>query len=1134
MWLCLGDTKIDIRFWLNGLFLALFLFEETSVTVMKARSQQVSPRQEKRMKAGSSFASPNRSPQRKNLQPLNDIINSEPVDKFAPYLSRKLALKRQEKNTKPDGSPKITQPTIPSQNDTSHQHNGKNMNPSISYTDHLAVEKIFDNIAADAYDIPLNQLVETNFKALFKAERVSFFYDISAVNLLYCPSNTICCPHGNGLVGYCHFSRDVIILETACEHVSFNTLYDGNGDSHQLLFPIFDYQSHVKAVVVISRSKVHPMFNDLDEKYVQYLQSKFEHFSRWLFTNTKTTDINLADYAQAQRLSAFVKSVTTKLQRSFNCQTAELWQYDRQTGKAKQYTTKAHREEISVHESGVVGYSLSNLCRISLTACKLHSAYNQKSDGTGDQSILVLPVRDPDSFRAFAVVLRGKRSPHFFTDIDEQQLTVLAPIIISTLNSSQIVEKSYLSLEESMKAQERLKALLDVAENLSGELHIDELIPSIMNRACHLVKADRCSLFMVNDTKEKLVTSFTSGMTNTIEIPISSGIVGYTATTGEVLNISDAYNDHRFNRATDISTGYKTQTLLCVPIFDDKGEVRGVTEMINKIDGVFTKEDEKLMQVFNVFCGISIENARLYRASIDLATQVRGIIEISQSLTQTSTIKKLINDILKNSRKVIGAGRAMFYVIGEQEHYEISGLDEDIESKMRSENERLTQDPNGTKRALVRRFLFQQKSAEIECGDVEEGIRQNFVHQVFKTGESTIQPSKKNEFHSLMGCPIMETDKTVVGVLLMQWKKKETTFFEEDLKLLESFGVFIALSIERRNMRTFSPIETSLREIVAENEMKSLTTPEKLQLQISEKKMSITNDYKQLDEYKLVFWFFERLGLRVQFNIPSATLFRFIYKLRSTYNDAPYHNWEHAISCAQFITAYLANNNYFCGIEKLAFLLAALSHDADARGINENMIHSIKLPMTILLQSDNVVNIHHCNVLIHIISKTPSNIIENVPKEDLYKFWQTTFALMFAVDFQKHYEVLEDIARKRKYDESWHNKAPNKVLYQQLIMKTAVLAEIARPPFEHQELVFEEIMDEFCLHGRLDKTKGVFYLTDDEDRANVDKEVSKTGIFNSAIIPVFDEFASICPEQANFKNQLEENFKNNYGQKEDD
>lgn len=117
---------------------------------------------------------------------------------------------------------------------------------------------------------------------------------------------------------------------------------------------------------------------------------------------------------------------------------------------------------------------------------------------------------------------------------------------------------------------------------------MDMLVIKIMNFAQRLVDADRASLFLVDSKcKELYATIFDVGVVGSsatencdsseesaihppsreIRFPIGTGIAGQVALTGEVLNIKDAYSDPRFNRSVDAITGYKTESILCMPIF---------------------------------------------------------------------------------------------------------------------------------------------------------------------------------------------------------------------------------------------------------------------------------------------------------------------------------------------------------------------------------------------------------------------------------------------------------------------------------------------------------------------------------------------------------------------------------------
>lgn len=163
---------------------------------------------------------------------------------------------------------------------------------------------------------------------------------------------------------------------------------------------------------------------------------------------------------------------------------------------------------------------------------------------------------------------------------------------------------------------------------------MDMLVIKIMNYAQRLVNADRASLFLIDSkTNELYATIFDVGFDDDVQdkmnsprgakeateklkseeirFPLGTGFAGQCALTGEVLNIVDAYGDERFNRNVDQLTGYKTETILCMPILI-RGSLIGVVEMVNKRVGVFSKEDEEAFETFAIYCGLALHHAKLY------------------------------------------------------------------------------------------------------------------------------------------------------------------------------------------------------------------------------------------------------------------------------------------------------------------------------------------------------------------------------------------------------------------------------------------------------------------------------------------------------------------------------------------
>jgi len=133
----------------------------------------------------------------------------------------------------------------------------------------------------------------------------------------------------------------------------------------------------------------------------------------------------------------------------------------------------------------------------------------------------------------------------------------------------------------------------------------------MMDEVKRALNADRCTIFLLDKKKNELWSKVAHGERE-IRFPGHLGIAGYVATTGEILNIPDAYADQRFNREIDKKTGYHTKNMLTFPMRNKLGEIIGVFQVLNKLDGPFTKEDEQLIDAISVISATQLENAQLY------------------------------------------------------------------------------------------------------------------------------------------------------------------------------------------------------------------------------------------------------------------------------------------------------------------------------------------------------------------------------------------------------------------------------------------------------------------------------------------------------------------------------------------
>ena len=173
---------------------------------------------------------------------------------------------------------------------------------------------------------------------------------------------------------------------------------------------------------------------------------------------------------------------------------------------------------------------------------------------------------------------------------------------------------------------EKIAILFDVSTSVARTLDLDKLFVEIVDKISKALEAERSSLFLVDRETNELWSKVAQQSELTeIRFPISHGLAGHVTRTGEILNIKDAYKDNRFLPIVDKRTGFKTRTILCAPIINRKGQTIGVTEAINKKEGVFDREDEHLIKALSSQISVALENAQLYEGTVDMKNYLSSV-----------------------------------------------------------------------------------------------------------------------------------------------------------------------------------------------------------------------------------------------------------------------------------------------------------------------------------------------------------------------------------------------------------------------------------------------------------------------------------------------------------------------------
>jgi sigma-B regulation protein RsbU (phosphoserine phosphatase) len=159
---------------------------------------------------------------------------------------------------------------------------------------------------------------------------------------------------------------------------------------------------------------------------------------------------------------------------------------------------------------------------------------------------------------------------------------------------------------------ERLRTLVEASKLINSSIEPDTLFASILTVARNELHVERGTLYFVDDQKKEIWTKIAGELSGEIRLPIGKGLAGTVAETGEALILHDVYEDPRFDRSLDQKTGYRTRSMLCVPIKNRGQRVVGVLQLLNKMNGAFGPRDLEFLSGISDHMAIAMENATLH------------------------------------------------------------------------------------------------------------------------------------------------------------------------------------------------------------------------------------------------------------------------------------------------------------------------------------------------------------------------------------------------------------------------------------------------------------------------------------------------------------------------------------------
>lgn len=244
---------------------------------------------------------------------------------------------------------------------------------------------------------------------------------------------------------------------------------------------------------------------------------------------------------------------------------------------------------------GIVGTVFQTRAAINIEDAQRDHRFNRAADtktGFVTRTIAAVPVTDAhgDVIGVLQVINKVEGGP--FTAGDLELLQAVGEAVALPMRKEQL-------LQEADAARKQSFALIDVVKvSNDTEADVETLMERLVEVAYRVIPAERVTLFLLDELSNELWCRVSQDAQG-IRVPLGKGIAGSVAVSGESVNIPDAYSDTRFDQSVDKRTGFRTRSILCMPVKDEEDNVVGVIQAINKISGKpFNDQDETLLSAF--------------------------------------------------------------------------------------------------------------------------------------------------------------------------------------------------------------------------------------------------------------------------------------------------------------------------------------------------------------------------------------------------------------------------------------------------------------------------------------------------------------------------------------------------------
>lgn len=615
---------------------------------------------------------------------------------------------------------------------------------------------------------------------------------------------------------------------------------------------------------------------------------------------------------------------------------------------------------------------------------------------SGKHSLIFLPV---PTFRQavtpcgiFCLVSNSTGSLCAFNETAstlEKQLQPIVAAISSTLSAKQQADDLIASTRQTQQfmALCRSHLLVDSVRDPSSLVSLICDLGSVVFQTAHV------TLYVSDTVKQELWSLSSRSSINGLRIPYGRGIAGHVAMTKEPLTIHRPYEDPRFDQSIDAKSGFKTESLITQPILDHAGETVGVLQAVNfkphpMVSSVVASYDDEVMANY----------LRLVVHALHMNSSLIIFAKVKADYWATRTGQDILHDegvgsvnIEKNDNKNF-AGT------------EIMEIDIDGKHAVASVHSLLDSSGFDEARAIIAqnkwstfaytcwalgRFISLKRRATVRFEQYARGMADD--SSFFQKGS-----------HQTVRRPRMRSHKASVArthSLITRWHRMTMG--------QEGFGDLNEILHDH-----FNPLTKSIPE---------------------------------LENY--AYQLFEGLVLIRTFRIEGVTLRTFIGELAGKYRDVPYHSFYHGFDVALASYALMRSPEVLSVIkelEALSLLIAALGHDADHPG-NDNQFEVDASSALALCYNDiSVLENHHAATTFAVLRQPGCDILQNLSANARASARTMIVRSILGTDMKHHTKLLSELAGVTSVHE-FNHVPEGRQLMLTMIIHGADLSSVGRP-----------------------------------------------------------------------------------------